>query len=717
MPNFNNFKLISNALFSMAIVSSLSTVVTAEEKPKKTEEKKTAHKVTYDEHILPIFKQHCGSCHNPNDQKGGLTLDNYAAMMQGGGSGDVIESGDPDSSYLVMTVTRESEPYMPPNGKIPEKDINLIKEWIKLGAPQNSGSKIEKKENKIAKVGISLERPSGPPVLPETVSIDPTHYSKRPKTVISMTSSPWAPLVAFAGHKQIFLYDTQNLEFSGVLPFEEGTSHALRFSRNGQLLISGGGRGGASGKVVVWDVKTGQRIAEVGAEYDSVMAADISPDQSKIVLAGPKKMIRVYDVKSGELLYEIKKHTDWITAAEFSPDGVLLVTGDRSSGLFLWEAETGREYLPLNGHKGSITAVSWSPDSNLVASASKDGTIKLWELNDGKVVKTWNAHGNGVTDMSFARDGRIVSTGRDSRVKIWQADGKAIRTLPALSDLGTSVTLNAESDYVFAGDWKGSISVWNAKDGKEVTKIFSNPPKSSDRIAWLEKEVAKYKAADENSRKQLTQLQTAINNRKLAVTNTQKKLDQSKADLQKLVNTSKTLQAELNKVNQSIKTITQKIGTFNKSKADNVKAVQAMEIKQKAEMAKLKKDEEEAQKKLATIQKVESDKAKAKAVQITKDLNTSNVELAAQTVSLKKVQQSISDINKQTTTQKQTIANLTKQLQALQKAAPQTAAESKKISALLVAIKSAKAAYDSTSKKLAFVKAKRNAVTQSASIK
>ena len=53
----------------------------------------------------------------------------------------------------------------------------------------------------------------------------------------------------------------------------------LKFSRNGGLLLAGGGRGGQSGKVVVWDVKTGKRIFEVGNEPDAVLAADISADQ------------------------------------------------------------------------------------------------------------------------------------------------------------------------------------------------------------------------------------------------------------------------------------------------------------------------------------------------------------------------------------------------------------------------------------------------------
>ena len=42
-----------------------------------------AEKVTYKDHVLPIFRQRCGSCHNANDKKGGLAVDSdYFAMFE-----------------------------------------------------------------------------------------------------------------------------------------------------------------------------------------------------------------------------------------------------------------------------------------------------------------------------------------------------------------------------------------------------------------------------------------------------------------------------------------------------------------------------------------------------------------------------------------------------------------------------------------------------------
>ncbi len=488
------------------------------------EEKATApapkeEKITFDQHILPIFREKCGSCHNANDKKGDLVLDNYNLAMQGGASGEVIRAdGDASQSQLYLVVTHKSEPVMPPSQpKLPDEQLTLIRKWIEGGSLENAGSKAKPKKNMaIAKVEVSNARPAGPPPMPENLPIDPLVVSARGNGVTALANNPWSSVAAVAGHKQVFLYDTKTLELSGVLPFPEGVAHILKFSRNGQLLMAGGGRGSHSGKVVVWDVKTGKRIAEVGSEYDVVLAADISPDQTQIALGGPKKVVRVYDVSTGELLYEKTKHTDWITALEFSPDGVLLATADRSNGLFVWEAFTGREFYFLTGHTGAITDVSWAPDSNVLASCSEDTTIRLWEMQNGNQIKNWGAHGGGCSSVEITRDNRIASTGRDNQAKLWDINGAAIRGFAGLGDLGMEVAFDVETDRILCGDLTGAIHVWNAKDGTVIGKLATNPPSLAKRIEATAQEFAVADVAATQVTATLAALNKALADRKAA---------------------------------------------------------------------------------------------------------------------------------------------------------------------------------------------------------
>ncbi|WP_459554471.1 WD40 domain-containing protein [Lacunimicrobium album] len=435
------------------------------------------HKVTYEKDILPIFRQHCGSCHNPNDRKGGLAVDSFALLMQGGASGDAVIPGDADSSFLFLVVNRDSEPFMPPNGaKIPQEQIDLLKAWITAGAPLKSDSKVEIKENKALKnMTVDIGRPADAPTLPgPEFNQKPVHETTRPNTITGLAASPWAPLYAVSSYQQVLLFGAEPAKLLGVLPYPEGIPEQINFSRNGKLLAVGGGRGGASGNVVLFDVKTGERIAEIGAEYDSVLASDVTSDYRFVVLGGPKKMVRIFNAQTGEVLFEIKKHTDWVQAAEFSPDSVLCATGDRSNGLFLWETFTGKEFATLNGHKGAITDISWRPDSNAVASCSEDGDIKIWDVNTGEAIKSWKAHGSGTTSIQFTMEGNIVSAGRDKRVVLWDGNGKALKEIGGLPEIPTDVTYDNDRKLIMAGDMRGMIRMWNA-EGKVVQEFQAIP--------------------------------------------------------------------------------------------------------------------------------------------------------------------------------------------------------------------------------------------------
>jgi hypothetical protein len=470
---------------------------------------KSAAKITYEQHVLPLLREKCVACHNQDKKKAGLILDNYTKVMEGSSSGAVVKPGDAEGSPLHRVMAHKDEPFMPPKSPmLPKESIDLIEKWIAGGALENTGSKAtitSKPKTDIGLTSVVRGKPEGPPPMPpKTLSLEPAVRAKRGTAIIALASSPWAPLLAVGGQKQILLYHSDTLELLGIVPFPEGTPHVLKFSRNGSLLLVGGGHDGKSGRVVVWSVVKGERIVEVGEESDAVLAADISPDQTQIALGGPSKVVRLYATKDGKLQQEIRKHTDWVTTLEYSPDGVLLATGDRNGGLFVWEAFTAREYFSLRGHTAAIAEVSWRADGNVCASGSEDGTIRLWEMENGAAIKTWGAHG-GVQSVRYARDGRIVSCGRDKLTRLWDGNGTAQRTFEAFGDVALRAAFSHDGGRVIAGGWNGELLVWNTADGKRLGALTANPPSIAEQLELALKELA----ARQKAREQLAATATA----------------------------------------------------------------------------------------------------------------------------------------------------------------------------------------------------------------
>jgi WD40 repeat protein len=352
-------------------------------------------KINFEDHVKPILRDKCLSCHNTNKKSSDLDLSSYSSLMQGGASGASIQPGDSGASYMYSLMSHQSEPFMPPNAdKLPDETLEIVRKWIEGGAPETASSKVmlPKKNNAALTVNVSAgARPEGPAPMPDVLNLEPVVRTAATTAVSAIATNPWSKLVAVAGQKQVVLYHTETLEQLGVLPFPEGRPRVLKFSRNGGLLLAGGGRGASKGLCVVWDIRSGERVMTVGDELDEVLAADISADQTLVALGGPQKVVRVYSTATGELAYECKKHTDWIYSLEFSPDGVLLATADRSGGLLVWEAQTGREYLTLNGHTGAVNSVSWRIDGNVrvVTELPSCGTVMERPCSVSKRLTIW----------------------------------------------------------------------------------------------------------------------------------------------------------------------------------------------------------------------------------------------------------------------------------------------------------------------------------------
>jgi uncharacterized membrane protein len=87
--------------------------------------------------IQPILDSNCLSCHSGAKIKGGLQLDTYAHLMDGGSEGEVINPGHADISVLLKRISLPSEhpKFMPSEGRpLAAKDIEWIKAWVQQGA-------------------------------------------------------------------------------------------------------------------------------------------------------------------------------------------------------------------------------------------------------------------------------------------------------------------------------------------------------------------------------------------------------------------------------------------------------------------------------------------------------------------------------------------------------------------------------------------------------
>jgi len=415
--------------------------------------------VGYDQ-VRSVIRKRCVTCHNPDEMRGDLDLSGFEVLMAGASSGPIVVAGKPNQSALYKTAAHLEDPVMPPNSpKIPGRELDLIRRWIEDGLVEKSGPRTATHPDVAAEMASDdraaeqVLEASQPPTA--TGGLKPVRPLVRPTAIIALDTHPSENIAAISGNQQAVLLDIDSGAWRGALDFPEGDVTAVRFSRDGRLLVVAGGVAGLSGLVVGFDVASGERVFELADENDTILSVDLSPDGSLVALGGPAKVVRVYRVSSGEVVHTLRKHTDWVMAVRFSPDGLLLASGDRFGGLFVWDLDSGTEFHTLRAHVGAVNALAWDGGSETLISAGEDQHVRTWNMHYGELTEDWDAQVGAI--LSIASAGKeIFCGGRDKKLSLWRGPNQRAGELEG-TDQFERVAFSADQNSLISADAVGSV--------------------------------------------------------------------------------------------------------------------------------------------------------------------------------------------------------------------------------------------------------------------
>ena len=94
--------------------------------------------VFFEKSVRPLLAKHCYKCHSSTkgQDKGGLVLDSQDGWMDGGDSGPAIVPGSLSDSILIEAIEQKDPDFaMPPKYKLSQSEIDDLKKWVTMGAP------------------------------------------------------------------------------------------------------------------------------------------------------------------------------------------------------------------------------------------------------------------------------------------------------------------------------------------------------------------------------------------------------------------------------------------------------------------------------------------------------------------------------------------------------------------------------------------------------
>ncbi|MFF0492537.1 toll/interleukin-1 receptor domain-containing protein [Nocardia sp. NPDC004068] len=213
-------------------------------------------------------------------------------------------------------------------------------------------------------------------------------------------------LATSTGNNTTILWNAEN----GTLRTTFDDSNAAEFSPDGTIIATGGDRG----VVHLWNPATGERLAELTGDANSVNALVFSADSALLAVGVLGPTTRVWDTRTHELRHTLDNGSvAW--GHMFSPDGRTFATGSETEHVVrLWDIVSGTVRTTLVGERISFGS------GTLAATSDSDGHIRLWDSATGQRLADLSGHTGAAKRIEFTPDGAtIASMSDDDSVRLW----------------------------------------------------------------------------------------------------------------------------------------------------------------------------------------------------------------------------------------------------------------------------------------------------------
>ena len=235
------------------------------------------------------------------------------------------------------------------------------------------------------------------------------------------------------------------------------------FTRDGRRVLTGTD----DGHVRLWDLGTGQLLADLTGHAGPVNSVCISDDQ-KLALSGSSDgTLRVWDLAQKATVWTLAGHLDAVRTVDWNADNTRAISGSADGTARLWDLATGRQLKVMAPHHGPVRSVSWGGDGRHILTGAEDAKIRKWDLVTGHCVQVFEGHSDFVYAVPWRDEQQQFMSGSvDRTIRLWDVPSHTcLKVLEGHRDVVRCLAWSPDEQYALSGSLDRTVRLWDLRSG------------------------------------------------------------------------------------------------------------------------------------------------------------------------------------------------------------------------------------------------------------
>lgn len=295
-----------------------------------------------------------------------------------------------------------------------------------------------------------------------------TQFANHPGVVVDAIFSPDGTLAVSTVGNTIYVWEITTRALRRTIDSAEaghtGGINRIAFSPDGGRLITGGN----DDRLIVWDIETGNVLANRNDHTGDVNDVAYSPDGTTFASAGNDGTVILWAAEAVTPLQIYNDHSTSVEVVKYSDDGSQIISVSNSGQVIVFDTASYGARTLLNNETNTVSADYDSLNQRVVLGAA-DGVIQVYSAIDGELIWQEDLHDDIVTDLAFSYDRlRLVSSSADGGVIHWDAaTGTIVNTFDGYSAINGVDAHPARSRILSAGA-DGVMRLWDLRNAQEI---------------------------------------------------------------------------------------------------------------------------------------------------------------------------------------------------------------------------------------------------------